>query len=160
MGPQNAVQYPTEKGRAADRRTEGSGSRVVVRRAARHVNGVDRTPAWLARPPEAILAFYCPTNYEDERWRNLVQPVGAEDTGMEYDVLEAVQDKPIRNDGLVGAWEPLSDPRLLTDTRCRIVLHINWKAHHHRRAPEQEEGKQTFQRDRLACSPPAFAGKD
>lgn len=75
-----------------------------------------------------ILAFYCPTNYEYEWWRNPVQPVGAEDTGMEYDVLEAVQDKPITNDGLVGAWRPLSDPRILTDTRCRIVLHINWKA--------------------------------
>ena len=29
---------------------------------------------------------------------------------------------------MVGAWEPLSDPRILTDPRCRIVLHINWKA--------------------------------
>lgn len=89
--------------------------------------------AWTApqrglRPPEAILAFYCPTNYEDEWWRNPIQPIGAEDTGLEYDVLEAIQDKPITNYGLVGAWEPLSDPRILTDARCRIVLHINWKA--------------------------------
>jgi acetyl esterase/lipase len=28
----------------------------------------------------------------------------------------------------VGAWEPLSDPRILADPRCRIILHINWKA--------------------------------
>ena len=28
----------------------------------------------------------------------------------------------------MGAWEPLSDPRIRTDPRCRIVLHINWKA--------------------------------
>ncbi|KAI8945339.1 BcPKS19, polyketide synthase [Xylaria longipes] len=89
--------------------------------------------AWLApqrglRPPEAILAFYCPTNYEDEWWRRPIQPVGAEDKGMKYDVLEAVQDKPITSYGVVGAWEPLSDPRILTDARCRIVLHINWKA--------------------------------
>jgi len=28
----------------------------------------------------------------------------------------------------VGAWEPLSDPRIRTDSRCRIVLHVNWKA--------------------------------
>jgi acetyl esterase/lipase len=47
---------------------------------------------------------------------------------MKYDVLEAVQDKPITSYGVVGAWEPLSDPRILTDARCRIVLHINWKA--------------------------------
>ncbi|KAI0905937.1 BcPKS19, polyketide synthase [Ustulina deusta] len=89
--------------------------------------------AWTApqrglRPPEAILAFYCPTNYEDEWWRHPIQPIGAEDKGYEYDVLEAIQDEPISNYGVVGAWEPLSDPRILTDPRCRIVLHINWKA--------------------------------
>ncbi|KAI1127777.1 BcPKS19, polyketide synthase [Nemania abortiva] len=89
--------------------------------------------AWTAplrglRPPEAVLAFYCPTNYEDEWWRHPIQPIGAEDRGAEYDVLEAIQDEPITNYGVVGAWEPLSDPRILTDPRCRIVLHINWKA--------------------------------
>ncbi|ORY67214.1 uncharacterized protein BCR38DRAFT_509936 [Pseudomassariella vexata] len=89
--------------------------------------------AWTAhprglRPPEAILAFYCATNYEDEWWRCPIQPVGAEDRGIKYDVLEAVQDEPITNYGVLGAWEPLSDPHILTDPRCRIVLHINWKA--------------------------------
>lgn len=34
----------------------------------------------------------------------------------------------ITNYGLVGAWEPLSDARIRTDPRCRIVLHMNWKA--------------------------------
>ena len=29
---------------------------------------------------------------------------------------------------MVGAWEPLSDPRVRNDPRCRIILHINWKA--------------------------------
>ncbi|KAF5857101.1 hypothetical protein ETB97_006245 [Aspergillus alliaceus] len=89
--------------------------------------------AWTApqrglRPPEAILAFYCPTNYEDDWWKNPIQPIGAEDKGDEYDLLEAIQDEPITNYGVVGAWEPLSDPRIRTDPRCRIVLHINWKA--------------------------------
>lgn len=89
--------------------------------------------AWTApqrglRPPEAILAFYCPTNYQDPWWQNPIQPIGAADKGLEYDVLEAIQDEPITNYGIVGAWEPLSDPRILTDPRCRIVLHINWKA--------------------------------
>ena len=28
----------------------------------------------------------------------------------------------------VSAWEPLSDPRVRNDPRCRIVLHMNWKA--------------------------------
>ncbi|KAI1205468.1 BcPKS19, polyketide synthase [Annulohypoxylon truncatum] len=89
--------------------------------------------AWTApqrglRPPEAILAFYCPTHYEDEWWRHPIQPIGAEDKGFEYNILDAIQDEPITNYGVVGAWEPLSDPRILTDPRCRIVLHINWKA--------------------------------
>ncbi|KAK4462847.1 hypothetical protein QBC42DRAFT_174989 [Cladorrhinum samala] len=89
--------------------------------------------AWTApqrglRPPEAILAFYCPTDYQDPWWQNPIQPIGAVDRGLEYDVLEAIQDEPITNYGMVGAWEPLSDPRILTDPRSRIVLHINWKA--------------------------------
>lgn len=73
--------------------------------------------AWTApqkglKPPEAILAFYCPTNYEDEcrrtfaficessanvslGWRHPIQPKGAEDAEDQYDVLEAIQDKPV-----------------------------------------------------------------
>lgn len=30
--------------------------------------------------------------------------------------------------GTIGAWEPLSDPRIHSDPRARIVLHMNWKA--------------------------------
>lgn len=85
-------------------------------------------PARGLRPPEAILAFYCPTDYEDPWWTNPIQPIGAEDTGYTYDVREGVQDSPITNYGVIGAWEPLSDPRIISDRRCRIVLHINWKA--------------------------------
>jgi hypothetical protein len=86
--------------------------------------------AWTAprrglQPPEAVLAFYPPTNYEDKWWRHPIQPIDAEDKGYKYDVLEAIQDKPITNYGVVGAWEPLSDPRILTDPRCPVVLHIN-----------------------------------
>lgn len=89
--------------------------------------------AWTAperglRPPEAILAFYCPTNYEDEWWRRPIQPIGAEDQGQDYDVLEGVRDQPITNYDAVRAWEPLSEPGIHTDPRCRIVLHMNWKA--------------------------------
>lgn len=28
----------------------------------------------------------------------------------------------------ISAWEPLSDSRVRADPRCRIVLHMNWKA--------------------------------
>ncbi|TQN64931.1 Methylphloroacetophenone synthase, partial [Colletotrichum shisoi] len=80
------------------------------------------------RPPNAILAFYCPTDYEDDWWQKPIQPIGAEDKGEDYDVLEAVQDEPITNYGIIGAWEPLSDPRIRGDPRARIVLHMNWKA--------------------------------
>ncbi|KAK2006472.1 beta-ketoacyl synthase domain-containing protein [Colletotrichum eremochloae] len=80
------------------------------------------------QPPNAILAFYCPTDYEDEWWSNPIQPIGAVDQGQEYDVLEAVQNEPITQYGLIGAWEPLSDLRIHTDPRARIVLHMNWKA--------------------------------
>ncbi|KAK6218838.1 beta-ketoacyl synthase [Colletotrichum tabaci] len=80
------------------------------------------------RPPNAILAFYCPTDYEDDWWQKPIQPIGAEDKGEDYDVLEAVQDEPITNYGIIGAWEPLSDPRIRSDPRARIVLHMNWKA--------------------------------
>ncbi|KAK7927489.1 polyketide synthase [Apiospora marii] len=80
------------------------------------------------QPPDAILAFYSPTDYEDEWWQSPIQPIGAKDWGPEYDVLEAVQDEPITNYSVVSAWAPLSDPRIRTDPRCRIVLHINWKA--------------------------------
>ncbi|KAK2037271.1 beta-ketoacyl synthase domain-containing protein [Colletotrichum somersetense] len=80
------------------------------------------------RPPNAILAFYCPTDYEDDWWKNPIQPIGAVDQGQEYDVLEAVQNEPITNYCKIGAWEPLSDQRIHTDPRARIVLHMNWKA--------------------------------
>ncbi len=46
------------------------------------------------RPPEAVLAFYCPTDYEDEWWRHPIQPIGAEDKGFKYNVIEAIQDEP------------------------------------------------------------------
>lgn len=85
-------------------------------------------PARGLKPPEAILAFYCPTNYEDAWWQHPIQPVGAPDTGLEYNVLEAVQEKPISSYTQVTAWQPLSDKRILSDPRCRIVLHMNWKA--------------------------------
>ncbi|KAK9775631.1 hypothetical protein SCAR479_07738 [Seiridium cardinale] len=90
--------------------------------------------AWTApqrglRPPEAILSFYAPTDYEDEWWQHPIEPNGAPYTGQQYDLLEGVQEQPITNYEMVGAWEePLSDPSSHNDPRTRIVLHINWKA--------------------------------
>ncbi|KAK6074459.1 polyketide synthase (beta-ketoacyl synthase) [Seiridium cupressi] len=90
--------------------------------------------AWTApqrglRPPEAILSFYALTDYEDEWWQHPIEPNGAPYTGQQYDLLEGIQDQPITNYEMVGAWEePLSDPSSHNDPRTRIVLHINGKA--------------------------------
>jgi pimeloyl-ACP methyl ester carboxylesterase len=71
--------------------------------------------AWTApqrglRPPEAILAFYAPTDYEDDWWQHPIHPIGAAYKGQQYDLLEGVQEKPITNYGIVGAWEePISE---------------------------------------------------
>ncbi|KAL4903516.1 hypothetical protein BDW74DRAFT_179932 [Aspergillus multicolor] len=84
------------------------------------------------RPPDAILAFYCPTDYEDKFWRQPNYPEGTSpDLITEtYDLLEGVQDYPItaynvpaqeRVDGPAGGWMSLSD------ARSRIALHMNWR---------------------------------
>ncbi|CZR52558.1 related to polyketide synthase [Phialocephala subalpina] len=89
--------------------------------------------AWTApqrglKPPSAILAFYCPTDYEDDWWKHPITPEGAKDTGEDYDLFEAIQDEPVTNYGAIGAWAPMTDPRIRSDPRARLVLHINWKA--------------------------------
>lgn len=90
--------------------------------------------AWTApqrglAPPAAALIFYAPTDYEDAWWQSPIQPNGAPYTGQQYDVLEGVRDRPLTNYEMVGAWEePIADPRSQADARCRLVLHINWKA--------------------------------
>ncbi|KAI1805059.1 hypothetical protein F4811DRAFT_570540 [Daldinia bambusicola] len=78
------------------------------------------------QPPQAILAFYCPTDYEDECWSRENKPYG--DAVMEetYDLLEGVQDSPIT------AYNPPTGARAAggwmtkNDARSRIVLHMNW----------------------------------
>ncbi|KAI0145488.1 beta-ketoacyl synthase domain-containing protein [Xylariaceae sp. FL1272] len=86
-------------------------------------------PARGLRPPEANLVFYAPTDYEDTWWANPIEPNGAPYQGQQYDVLEGVRDEALSSYDMVGAWEePLVDPRSQHDARCRIVLHINWKA--------------------------------
>lgn len=74
-------------------------------------------PARGIRPPKAILGFYCPTDYEDKceyhtiyalrdtaddlcalsspGWQQPIQPIGAEDHGETYDVLDGVEDEPV-----------------------------------------------------------------
>ncbi|KAL8934872.1 MAG: hypothetical protein Q9211_005001 [Gyalolechia sp. 1 TL-2023] len=92
------------------------------------------TLAWTAPaagvvPPNAILAFYCPTDYEDPYWSQPNIPRGSEHeaTGASYDLLEGVRDLPITaynppaSTHALGGWMAPEDPR------SRICLHMNWK---------------------------------
>ena len=87
------------------------------------------SPAAEIKPPQAILSFYCPTNYEDAFWTRPNMPRGAENAAEKagYDIWEAVYDQPITAYNVpaatraVGGWMAPSDPR------SRIALHMNWK---------------------------------
>ncbi|KAL3431737.1 hypothetical protein BDV09DRAFT_206463 [Aspergillus tetrazonus] len=89
-------------------------------------------------PPDAILAFYCPTDYEDPVWMQPNYPEKTDVDGlsvMKYNLLEGVQDRPITAYNIpltsrsnskaggtpAGGWMAPDDPR------SRIVLHMNWK---------------------------------
>ncbi|KAL4994636.1 hypothetical protein BDV10DRAFT_188837 [Aspergillus recurvatus] len=89
-------------------------------------------------PPDAILAFYCPTDYLDPVWAKPNYPENTDADGlsaMKYNLLEGVQKHPVtaynippslrsssRAGGTpAGGWMAPDDPR------SRIVLHMNWK---------------------------------
>ncbi|KAL8651541.1 MAG: hypothetical protein Q9210_003192, partial [Variospora velana] len=92
------------------------------------------TLAWTApaagiAAPDAILAFYCPTDYEDPFWTRPNIPRGSERQASEasYDLWEGVHDAPITgynppaSTRALGGWMAPEDPR------SRICLHMNWK---------------------------------
>ncbi|KAI1746716.1 hypothetical protein F4782DRAFT_544916 [Xylaria castorea] len=81
------------------------------------------------RPPSAVLAFYCPTDYQDEFWTKPNIPEGSKQLSQEpYNLLAGVHDRPIMGYNLSptqlrdtkGGWLSPSDPR------SRILLHMNW----------------------------------
>ncbi|KAH8896779.1 beta-ketoacyl synthase [Thozetella sp. PMI_491] len=70
-------------------------------------------------PPDAVLAFYCPTNFEDDWWKKPIYPKGIrEPPGTSYDLLEGIQDKPVRDTPIL----------FYADPRWRIIIHYNWTA--------------------------------
>ncbi|KAL8724681.1 MAG: hypothetical protein Q9166_007815 [cf. Caloplaca sp. 2 TL-2023] len=92
------------------------------------------TLAWTApaagiAPPNAILAFYCPTDYEDPFWTRPNIPRGSEHKAAEasFDLLEGVRNSAIT------AYNPPASARALggwmapEDARSRLCLHMNWK---------------------------------
>ncbi|MCJ1386383.1 hypothetical protein MMC17_009509, partial [Xylographa soralifera] len=85
------------------------------------------------RPPDAILAFYCPTDYEDPFWTRPNRPTGSASVAANHsyyalddDIWAALLDRPIASYNVpstkraVGGWLAPSDPR------SRIALYMNW----------------------------------
>ena len=88
------------------------------------------------RPPDAILAFYCPTDYEDEFWIKPNIPACSQTTDKSSPLVSldeatwaGVLDNPIKaynvpgNKNAVGGWLTTAD------ARSRIALYMN---HHGR----------------------------
>ena len=85
------------------------------------------------RPPDAILALYCPTDYEDPFWTRPNIPAGsgtaaANDSQykLDNDIWTGVFDHPLAGYNVpptkraLGGWLAPSDPR------SRIALYMNW----------------------------------
>ncbi|KAG2419498.1 hypothetical protein HFD88_004294 [Aspergillus terreus] len=89
--------------------------------------------AWTSIPrglpaPDAILAFYCPTDYEDPFWTAPNIPKHSEPfITREYNILDAVKPFPITAYNVpphlvaMGGWMAPQDPR------SQLVLHMNWR---------------------------------
>lgn len=91
------------------------------------------TTAWTVlsrgiKAPEAITAFYCPTDYEDSCWTTPNYPGGTEaDSNQTYDLLEGVGTIPVTQYNLPADNRPLNGWLSVADPRSRIILHANWK---------------------------------
>nr|UWV21351.1 polyketide synthase 19 [Chaetomium globosum] len=86
-------------------------------------------PARGIAPPEAVLAFYCPTDYQDGFWRepNFPEETTEREAGVEYDLLEGVRDGAITAYNVPAAQRATGGWMSLEDPRSRIALHMNWK---------------------------------
>lgn len=82
------------------------------------------------RPPDAILAFYCPTDYEDPFWTRGNVPRGSEEAaaGPLGDLHEGVEDRPVTAYNLApGSGAATGGWMAPDDARARIALYMNWK---------------------------------
>ena len=92
------------------------------------------TLAWTApavglAPPDAILAFYCPTDYEDPFWEHPNVPRGAEceTSHLAHDVWEGMYGSPITSYNPPTSAHALGGWMTPEDARSRICLIMNWK---------------------------------
>ena len=86
-------------------------------------------PARGLDPPEAILVFYCPTDYESSWWEKSHFPwrTSQDDAERKYDLWDAVRESPITGYNIASARAPGGWMSTL-DVRARVPLHMNWTA--------------------------------
>lgn len=89
------------------------------------------------RPPEAILAFYCPTDYEDSFWTRTNIPAGSEATTttttdklssyeLDDDTWAGVCDHPITSYNISSTKRTLGGWLARNDPRSRLALYMNY----------------------------------
>jgi acetyl esterase/lipase len=85
-------------------------------------------PAAGITAPDAILVFYCPTDYEDPFWSHPNFPFGqvVASNNIDYNVWEGVHNTPITGYNLPLKERPLGGLMSTRDPRSRIALHMNW----------------------------------
>lgn len=82
------------------------------------------------QPPDAILAFYCPTDYEDPFWTKPNIPAGSEGKSSSYelddDTWAGVFDKAIAGYNVPPAKRALGGWLAPSDARSRLAIYMNW----------------------------------
>ncbi|KAL9081765.1 MAG: hypothetical protein Q9159_007056 [Coniocarpon cinnabarinum] len=86
-------------------------------------------------PPQAILAFYCPTDYESSFWLQPNVPRGSERAAEELDLkseelIQGVGDSPIVAYNPSPQTKPVGGWMAPSDARSRIALWMNWRGRH------------------------------
>ncbi len=81
------------------------------------------------KPPDAILAFYCPTDYASSWWSTPHYPwrTSPADAERPYDLWQAVRDTAITGYNIAGSRAP-GGWMSTTNPRARIPFHMCWTA--------------------------------
>lgn len=90
------------------------------------------TLAWTATaasscpPPDAILAFYAPLDYQDPFWTRPNMPQGiSPDSSVPFDTTGSVFDAPITAYNIAPGQRALGGWMAESDARSRLALHMN-----------------------------------